>query len=224
MTVLEAYVNVDAASVWLLCAAVAHLFFNPLFWNVTARLEYRTRFLTRLCGGHNRVACLALAAVIFSFGLTREYVFLKAVDAHPQLQLIDPAVAYAVGSVLYVIGAVLVLGATWALGIVGTYLGDYFGILMKERVTSFPFNLLSSPMYTGSTITFFATAIMKQSPVALVMAVVMFLVYQVALQFEDAFTAQIYAKSAKGKRSAIKGKGKKAASKAYKAKAKGKRN
>ena len=29
----------------------------------------------------------------------------------------------------------------YALGVTGTYLGDYFGILMDEPVTSFPFNV-----------------------------------------------------------------------------------
>lgn len=34
----------------------------------------------------------------------------------------------------------------WRLGVVGTYLGDYFGILMEERVTAFPFNVMDDPM------------------------------------------------------------------------------
>jgi len=42
----------------------------------------------------------------------------------------------------------------WALGITGTYLGDYFGILMDARVTGFPFNVLENPMYIGSTMNF----------------------------------------------------------------------
>ena len=38
----------------------------------------------------------------------------------------------------------------------GTFLGDYFGILMKEKVTGFPFNVLDNPMYVGSTLLFLA--------------------------------------------------------------------
>jgi len=38
-------------------------------------------------------------------------------------------------------------------------IGDYFGILMDSRVTSFPFNTMNNPMYNGSTIVFFALAL-----------------------------------------------------------------
>lgn len=41
----------------------------------------------------------------------------------------------------------------------GTFLGDYFGILMDHKVEGFPFNLLSDPMYDGSTMCFAATAL-----------------------------------------------------------------
>lgn len=40
-----------------------------------------------------------------------------------------------------------------------SFIGDYFGILMKERVTGFPFNVCDNPMYIGSTCTFMATAL-----------------------------------------------------------------
>jgi methylene-fatty-acyl-phospholipid synthase len=45
------------------------------------------------------------------------------------------------------------------LGIIGTFLGDYFGILMKEKVTGFPFNITNDPMYNGSSLLFLADAI-----------------------------------------------------------------
>lgn len=44
--------------------------------------------------------------------------------------------------------------------VTGTYLGDYFGILMSARVTGFPFNLFSDPMYVGSTFAFLGGAIL----------------------------------------------------------------
>ena len=37
--------------------------------------------------------------------------------------------------------------------------GDYFGILMDARVTGFPFNICSDPMYVGSTLNFVAEAL-----------------------------------------------------------------
>ena len=43
--------------------------------------------------------------------------------------------------------------------LIGTYLGDYFGILMDHRVEGFPFNILTDPMYDGSTMCFVAIAL-----------------------------------------------------------------
>jgi phosphatidylethanolamine/phosphatidyl-N-methylethanolamine N-methyltransferase len=38
-------------------------------------------------------------------------------------------------------------------------LGDHFGILMKSRITSFPFNVAEHPMYYGSTLCFLSMAL-----------------------------------------------------------------
>jgi len=79
--------------------------------------------------------------------------------------------------VLFILGQTFVISSTWALGITGTFLGDYFGILMDHRVEGyssvfllslfaffiwiprFPFNVLRDPMYVGSTLSFVATAL-----------------------------------------------------------------
>lgn len=34
----------------------------------------------------------------------------------------------------------------YQLGVTGTFLGDYFGILMEDRVTAFPYNVTNNPM------------------------------------------------------------------------------
>ena len=39
-------------------------------------------------------------------------------------------------------------------------LGDYFGILMDQKVTSFPFNVTENPMYWGSTANYLGLALM----------------------------------------------------------------
>ena len=82
----------------------------------------------------------------------------------------------------------------WALGVTGTYLGDYFGILMDNIVTGFPFNVTGSPMYWGSTMSFLATALWFGKPAGLLLTLEVFLTYSIALEFEDPFTAAIYAK------------------------------
>lgn len=73
----------------------------------------------------------------------------------------------------------------WALGITGTYLGDYFGILMNDRVTSFPFNVTGAPMYYGSTMSFLGTAILYGKPAGILLTIEVLTVYLVALSYEE---------------------------------------
>lgn len=70
------------------------------------------------------------------------------------LPLIDP-----ISYLCLAAGSVLVLSSMYKLGITGTYLGDHFGILMKSRITSFPFNVAEHPMYYGSTLCFLSMAL-----------------------------------------------------------------
>jgi methylene-fatty-acyl-phospholipid synthase len=73
----------------------------------------------------------------------------------------------------------------WALGVTGTYLGDYFGILMDEMVTGFPFNVTGSPMYWGSTMSFLGTALWFGKPAGLLLALEVFVAYWFALKYEE---------------------------------------
>lgn len=94
----------------------------------------------------------------------------------------------------------------YALGIVGTYLGDYCGILMKERVTCFPFNVLEDPMYVGSFMAFLGIALWSESPAGLLLSALVWVVYAIALKYEGPFTAAIYsdAAAAQEKKDAVK--------------------
>lgn len=85
----------------------------------------------------------------------------------------------------------------WALGVTGTYLGDYFGILMDDIVTGFPFNVTKSPMYYGSTMSFLGTALWFGKPAGILLTVEVLVVYLIALRFEDPFTGAIYEKREK---------------------------
>jgi len=48
------------------------IIFNPLFWNIVAHWEFRTRALTHWFGSGER-GCYALAVVICLLGLFRDY-------------------------------------------------------------------------------------------------------------------------------------------------------
>jgi len=80
----------------------------------------------------------------------------------------------------------------YALGVTGTYLGDYFGILMDHKVESFPFNVTDAPMYYGSTMSFLGGALWYGSPGGVFLTGVVFVAYSLALRFEDPFTTMIY--------------------------------
>lgn len=77
------------------------------------------------------------------------------------------------------------VSSTYALGIVGTYLGDYFGILMEEPVTRFPFNVTGAPMYYGSAMSFLGTALVYGRPAGVVLSLEVLVVYLLALRFEE---------------------------------------
>lgn len=150
---------------------------------------------------------------IFSLGIFRDLLYERALRAQPSHPLLETALATYVAYALIAAGNVLVLSSMWALGVTGTYLGDYFGILMDDIVTGFPFNITVSPMYYGSTMSFLGTAILFGKPAGIVLTAEVLIVYLIALRFEDPFTAAIYAKremaQAKGGKKAGKKGGKK---------------
>lgn len=138
------------------------------------RAEYKHKTITRLFGGNARYGCYFLAVLIFSFGLLRDHLYVplpprmlishdhsyqRALADQPRVPLLPEPYATVLPIVLFALGQLFVLTSTYALGITGTFLGDYFGILMDHRVEGFPFNVLRDPMYVGSTLCFSATAL-----------------------------------------------------------------
>jgi len=186
------YINLEKQSLWVAAGAIV---FNPTFWNIAARQEYHNKVITKLFGGNSRYGCYALAVTIFSLGIFRDSLYERALrdqPAHPLLT--DSPLIKPLAGALFASGNVLVLTSMWALGVTGTYLGDYFGILMDDIVTGFPFNVTGSPMYWGSTMSFLATALWFGKPAGVALTALVFVTYWVALKFEDPFTAEIYAK------------------------------
>lgn len=115
-------------------------------------------------------------------GLFRDHLYNNALSAQPFFApLHQPILA----SVLLAIGSVLVLSSMWALGVTGTYLGDYFGILMDAPVTGFPFNVSGAPMYWGSTLNFLAVALYDGKLAGLLLTAEVFVVYWLALRWEE---------------------------------------
>lgn len=151
-------------------------------------------------------ACYALAATIFSLGIVRDWLYKTAITEQASHPLLLSVYSQAAAYTLIVCGNTLVVSSTWRLGITGTFLGDYFGILLDEMVTGFPFNVVGAPMYWGSTMSFLGTALLFGKPAGLVLTAWVFVVYLVALRFEDPFTAEIYAKRERERAAAKSGK------------------
>jgi len=122
----------------------------------------------------------------------QDHSYERALRTQPSHPLLQGSLSNALAVALLISGNTLVLSSMWALGITGTYLGDYFGILMDDMVTGFPFNVTDAPMYYGSAMSFLGSALWLGKPAGIVLTGLVFVVYKVALTFEDPFTAGIY--------------------------------
>ncbi|GAO14583.1 uncharacterized protein UV8b_05351 [Ustilaginoidea virens] len=189
-----------------LAVSAASIAFNPLWWNIVARQEYNNKLLTNMFGGNSKAANYGLAAAIFSLGILRDWLYKVAISEQPSYQPLLTAYSQAAAYTLLAAGNILVVSSTWRLGIRGTFLGDYFGVLLEEMVTGFPFNVTNSPMYWGSTMSFLGTALLFGKPAGLLLTLWVYLVYVLALRFEDPFTAGIYAKRDRERAAARSGK------------------
>jgi phosphatidylethanolamine N-methyltransferase len=185
---------------------------SPLIWNIIARNEYRNKTLTRLTGSATR-GCYTLAAWIFLSSLVRDKLIDEAIQRSKPASLpllgehCAPATLRLAGKALMAAGMGLVAASYYRLGIVNTYLGDYFGLLMPARVTEFPFNFswMPDPMYTGASVGFLGLAVHEDSPVGVLLTAWVWAVYKVSTTcFEDKFTAMIYEKAAAEKEAATK--------------------
>ncbi|XP_011603501.1 phosphatidylethanolamine N-methyltransferase isoform X1 [Takifugu rubripes] len=173
------------------CVALIAIIFNPFFWNLVARWEHRTRRLSGLFGSPF-LACYCLGFIIILLNVLRSHSMTVAMKAQPRWEAMDRMDVFYVGTALIIVGTVLVVSSFLALGFTGTFLGDYFGILLDEKVTVFPFNIMENPMYWGSTANYLGLALIGASPVGLILTATVAAAYKVAIQFEGPFTAQIY--------------------------------
>lgn len=115
--------------------------------------------------------------------------FQKAIAEQPHVQLLPEPLNVIIPATLVGLGQTFVITSTWQLGITGTFLGDYFGILMDHRVEGFPFNVLTDPMYVGSTMSFVGASLWYESPAGLLISLYVYAAYVIALRFEGCVSA-----------------------------------
>lgn len=161
------------------------------------------------------MGCYFLALCIFSAGMLRDSLYVppsppllltpdsnsnptqphsfhRALEHQPKHALLPAPLATLVPLALFAAGQTFVLTSTYALGVTGTFLGDYFGILMDHRVEGFPFSVLRDPMYVGSTLSFAAVALWYESPAGLLLTAYVYVVYVVALRFEGCVVSFLF--------------------------------
>ena len=102
----------------------------PLIWNILARLEYKTNILSTIFFS-KYIGCFALALWIFGFSIYRDALVMDVMRICPKAMWLDEWRWQTFGMVLGIVGGVMVGSAYLRLGVTGTYLGDYFGILME---------------------------------------------------------------------------------------------
>ena len=172
--------------------------------NVSGRLEYHYGIFSKLFGGNRRRACMFNAGIIFGLTLLRDYAYHRALDdCHASYSLRSMNIVY-FGYAMLAMGAVFVASAYYRLGIVGTYLGDHFGILMDKKVEGFPFNVLAHPMYEGASMIFMGWGLVKRKISGLVLSMWAYSVYMLmAKTFEEPFTNHIYNTSKKKSTAAV---------------------
>lgn len=167
---------------------------NPLVWNIVARNEYHNKTLTHIFKSKYK-ACYFLAFVIIIAGFFRAYLFNKVLNSQPSIKEIkNIPYIYEIAISLHIISFSLTIPAYWKLGFTGVYLGDYFGILLDEKVEGYPFNAVENPIYVGSTLNHLAESLMHASPAGLFLSLIVQITYSIAVAFfEKPFTNLIYA-------------------------------
>lgn len=142
-----------------LARAVVATILPPLVWNLIGPFEYHTRLISRITL-RPIVGVYLSGTIIAGLSVYRSALFVEAINGQPRMEEMGVPMIHALGGFFGMFGLSMFLGAYYQLGITGTYLGDYFGILREEMITAFPFRVLKNPMYDGSSMLHFAEALL----------------------------------------------------------------
>jgi phosphatidylethanolamine N-methyltransferase len=179
---------------WLLTLSFIMIVICPTTWNLVARWEFHTKFFSKLTGD-NRMAADIFAHILIEMGIFRNFIYMRVIMTQPHLVIENETlelITMIIGYSLIGIGFILNFFSFYRLGIHGIYYADYFGILFNEMVTAFPYNVLSNPLYVGSTMLFFGNAFVYKSPVGILLSILARIMYKIASYLENPMTDLIY--------------------------------
>jgi len=178
---IEQMINFKNPFLWF---SAMHILFNVLYWNITSTIQYKTKIFTKLFGDKKKAVYIH-TIIVFSFGLSRDYLYKYVVNTSNILPIIDNQYMTFLGYLLLLMGNILVLSATYKLGIIGTFNGDAYGFLLPSIITSFPFNIFNAPMYLGSTLNFLGYAMIKKSITGFFLTILVAIAYVCGTFFEE---------------------------------------
>lgn len=178
---------------WEMICAISMIILCPITWNLVARYEFYTKRLSNFVGD-NRLSADIFAHVLIEMGIFRNYMFARVIRNHSKYDAFSDYSLYVeiIGYLILVSGFHLNVLAYYRLGIHGIYYGDYFGVLCKEMVTAFPYNILDNPLYVGSTMLFLGSSILYRSPCGILLTVLAWFMYKFAGFLENPMTPLIY--------------------------------
>ena len=167
----------------------------PLFWSIGGRIEYHTKIFSKIFQGNSKYANNVFAGIAIILSIFRNYYLVKSLIISPRiyLQSIDAEIIItSIAVLIFLIGCSFVFGAYYRLGISGTYYGDHFGIVMDEKIESFPFNVTDHPMYNGAITIYLGFVVYFRSVTGILLLAVLFGMYKFAEYAEDPMTDKIY--------------------------------
>ena len=178
---LEQMINFKNPFLWL---SIMHIIFNVMYWNITSTIQYKTKIFTKLFGDKKKAVYIH-TIIVFSIGLSRDYLYKYVVNTSNIISIIDNQYMTFLGYLMLLLGNILVLSATYKLGIIGTFNGDAYGFLLPSIITSFPFNIFNAPMYLGSTLNFLGYAMIKKSITGFFLTILVAVAYVCGTFFEE---------------------------------------
>ena len=177
---------------WEMIGAIIMIIICPITWNLVARFEFYTKRISNLVGD-NRLAADIFAHILIEMGIFRNFLFTRVIKNHYNYEMTEYSLPILIiGYIFFINGFILNLFSYYRLGIHGIYYGDYFGVLCKEMVTAFPYNVLENPLYVGSTSLFLGSSIIYRSPSGILLTLLAWGMYKFASILENPMTPLIY--------------------------------
>ena len=176
---------------WSTIRACIVVMLSPLLWNGVSRLEFYTGIVSKAAGGPRKAVVLLAVAIAMGTYLRTRF-FYQVMETHAICSYLDGLLFDVLGYIFIIIGQLFTFSSAWRLGFFAVFMGDYFGILLDKRVTSFPFNVLDDPMYVGSVLTYLGFSFIQASVIGFILCGCIGLSYGISACFERPFTTKIY--------------------------------